>query len=75
MPCRDNGAYADDCAELQKRCDNLTKLLCWACKRLLDKGVILPTDAHKWYNEHMKLDKERIKQEALAKLTSEEKRF
>lgn len=55
----------------------LMQIACRALNRLTSLGydvsVILDEDEYSWYLWHIENDKERIKKEALAKLTHEEK--
>jgi hypothetical protein len=56
--------------------NNLTRLLCEACSYIYeDFEPFEPSAAlNKWYNQHQKKDKVRLRREALAKLSKEEKR-
>lgn len=67
--------------------DQLTRMLLWACQRIeeLAEGCIchygrgrgeLPPELERWWEEHKLLDaqrRERVRRDALAKLTDEEK--
>jgi hypothetical protein len=71
MPCRDWGdencdSYREDIHKLQKKVDDLTRMLCTILgdKRNTEKGIWTPTEAMEWYWKHKEQDRKRRKYEA-----------
>lgn len=87
MPCRDGGPSPEEVnrsvkAEqrrnkaINNKIDTLTRMLCTLCKLSNEKGMSLPTEISKWYEEHKEVDKKRLAdalKSALAKLNDDEK--
>lgn len=71
MPCNSDGFEESEEKCLRRELDKVTKLLCAHCEQW---PPIVGTDLGRWWLEHQELDKERIKSEALAKLTPAERK-
>lgn len=56
-----------------KKMDTLTKLLCKACEIIDNSEHDFPPDLGAWFVSHKAEDKVRLKREALAKLSKEER--
>jgi hypothetical protein len=67
MPCNDGGpVYSGESWELReqrKKIDDLTALLCEACKHIPPGNM--PPAVGKWYAAHLEWDRKREEQEAL----------
>lgn len=68
MPCSDG---ADDShwlrreiLEKQVKIDQLTRMLCRACRLLLKRGVDLPKILEDWYGLHQEVDRKRRERES-----------
>ena len=89
MPCADGRDYRDDYSAVRDELDKVTELLCGLCGRLEFKNqqgfIGSDRQLEKWWREHQRMDRERIareqekerkeqlKQNALNKLTKEER--
>jgi hypothetical protein len=60
----------------KKKLDEVTALLCSACQFLLSTNFPLKKqkDLWRWWTEHQVMDEDRIRREALAKLSPEERK-
>lgn len=77
MPCIDTGREHEELRIKQRRLDHVTRLLCELTKRVKTAGLLqllADTELTQWMSEHEKVDQERIRREALSKLTAEEKK-
>lgn len=61
MPCRNDGAAEQHAGRLKARLDEVTKLLCRACK-LAEQGKVATDNAAiaAWWREHLQEDRQRI---------------
>lgn len=85
MACQDNGYRVQSTAEQHEKLQITTRLACEYCVSLLEQDLPIPDFAQKWWEQHVIEDeeralrekeqkiRERIKKEALAKLTNEER--
>jgi hypothetical protein len=66
MPCNDGGPtyyMGEDSPHHRKKIDDLTALLCEACKHIPPGNM--PPAVGKWYAAHLEWDRKREEQEAL----------
>jgi hypothetical protein len=89
MPCYDPGPHASDNSEFKNKIDKLTQMLCRVCqnieklssKNIIEREVedillIDDKELYEWWGKHQIFDnkrKNKIKEEALSKLSLEEK--
>lgn len=76
MPCYQTGSAEGDArltaSEAQDEATKLCEMLCAACQYIEKYNILMPPSIKKWWNNHKKIDKERIKRE---KLELEDKRI
>lgn len=68
MPCNPSPNLTKENAELKKRCDKLTRLLCEACETVeatAAMDVTFSKELQKWWDSHQQQDKKRQAKEKL----------
>lgn len=75
MPCRSDGY--EDTPPVTKKEDRIDHLLCEALDLLDDRKKLSDgsDELQKWAKNHRKREEERVRREALAKLTTREKKL
>lgn len=86
MPCMDGGPTREEISRQNQDFEIITKLACRLCKEIEKRGEKVPKFAKDWWERHkladeerkrlekVKKEKERRKQNALAKLSPEDKK-
>lgn len=77
MPCiyDDSASRAQGERMLREERNKLAGWLCDLCQVVTEAGCDLPEDIEQWYDDHEKVEAEKIRINALLKLTARERRL
>ena len=70
MPCSDGGPSYEQVEQEERDLKTMTRLACDRCKEIEARGGNVPAWAMEWWTRHKAKDRERLKEDAVARRES-----